>query len=184
VAEYVRDSMTLQTAGGESAVGSQDFQRIANIETIANGIINAIINGGLAWLMLAGVDSLTAGGDNSYIADTTATAFILPFILSLIVISLNRRKLNAGKISPVELSRGNRLHANLARFPESVWGQAFLFAVIATLVTTPLVIGLLWMAGLPAIPPADYAIFKGAWTGILAASLVRPAMLVALRAPA
>lgn len=176
--------MTLHTAGDESSAWSQEFQRTAKIETVANGIINAIINGVLAWLMLGGGDNLTPGGDNSYVADTAATAFVLPFILSLIVIFLNRRKLNAGKISPVELSPGKRLHALLARFPQSIWGQAFLFAVIATLVTTPLVIGLLWMAGLPEIPPATYAIFKGAWTGILAAALVRPAMLVALRVPA
>jgi hypothetical protein len=184
MAEYVRDRMTITASQEKSAAGNQEFQRTAKIETVANGIINAIINGVLAWLMLGGGGSLTPGGDNSYVADTAATAFVLPFILSLIVISLNRRKLRIGKMPPVELSPEKLLHARLARFPESIWAQAFLFGVIATLVTTPLVVGLLWMAGLPEIPPATYAIFKGAWTGILAAALVRPAMLVALRAPA
>jgi hypothetical protein len=176
--------MTALSSQEQYAAENQEFQRTVKIETVANGIINAVINGGLVWLMLGGGDSLTPSGDNSYVADTAVTAFVLPFILSLIVISLNRRKLKTGKISPVELSAGKLLHARLARFPESIWGQAFLFGVIATLVTTPLVVGLLWMAGLPEIPPATYAIFKGAWTGGLAAALVRPAMLVALRAPA
>ena len=75
--------MTEPSLQETSSVTHREFQRTARNETVANGVINAIINGGLAWLMLAGVDSLTAGGDNSYIADTTATAFILPFILSL-----------------------------------------------------------------------------------------------------
>ncbi len=173
--------MTLQTAGNEVSAHSQDFQRTVKIEASANGIINAIIIGGLAWLMLGGGDSLTPGGDNSYIADTAVTAFVLPFILSVIVISLNRRKRRAGKIPAVELCPDRPLHNTMSRFPESIWAQALLLAVIAMVVTTPLVIGLLWMAGLPDIPPATYAVFKGAWTGLLAAVLVPPALLLALQ---
>lgn len=163
---------------------NQDFQRSAKIETVANGTVNAILNGLLTWLILGGGDSLTLGGDNSYVVDTAATAFVFPFLLSLIMISLNRRKLSAGKIDAVQLSPENPLHAKLARLPESIWRQALVFAVIATLVTTPLVVGLLWLAGLHEIPPASYAIIKGAWTGMLAAALTLPIMLVARRASA
>ena len=173
--------MTLKTAGNELSGRSQDFQRTVKIEALANGIINAFINGGRAWLMLGGGDSLTPGGDNSYIADTVVTAFVLPFILSLIVISLTRRKRRAGKISAVELYAEKPLHNAISRFTERVWSQALLLAVIAVLVTAPLVIGLLWTAGLPDIPPATYAVLKGVWCGILAAALVLPAFLLALR---
>ena len=173
--------MTLRTAGNEVSARSQDFQRTVKMEAAANGVINAIINGGLVWLMLGGGDSLTAGGDNSYIADTVVTAFVLPFILSLIVISLNRRKRRAGKTPAVELCPENTLHNIVSQVPGSIWAQALLLAVIAMAVTTPLVIGLLWMAGLPDIPPATYAVFKGVWCGILAAALVPPAFLLALR---
>ena len=159
------------------------FERIAKIETLANGIINALLNGGLAWLTLGDGGHLTLGGENSYAADTAATAFVLPVLLSLIVISLNRRKLKNGAHQPIDLNPENALETLLARFPTSTWRQALMIGLIATALTTPLVVGLLWASGMQQIAPADYAVIKGLWTGLLAAALTRPALLLALGRP-
>ena len=169
---------------GTQLDATRKFQRTVAAETLANGLINAILNGVLAWLTLRSVGSLTLGGENSYIGDTAATAFVLPFILSLIIISLNRRKLRQGKIDAIELEPNKWLHAILIRFPTRLWAQALLLGLLATLITSPLVIGVLWATGLHEISPTDYAIIKGVWTGALAAALTLPALLLALGIPA
>ena len=142
-------------------------------------------NGVVAWLLLKGGNNLTLGGQHSYIVDIAATAFILPFIVTLIVIPLNRRKLAAGKAPRIQLDPGNSLHVLVMNFPSNLWLQALCFGAITMLIITPITITPLWALGIMEFTPLEYSIFKGVWAGLMAAAITPPMLLVALQeAPA
>jgi hypothetical protein len=63
MAEYVRYRMTAQASQDRSTAKNPEFEHTVKIETAANDIINAIINGGLAWLMLVAHRAPASGID-------------------------------------------------------------------------------------------------------------------------
>jgi hypothetical protein len=70
------------------------------------------------------------------------------------------------------------------RFPESTFKSALLFGLVGMLLIAPLTLAGFWLLGIEEIPPTQYAIFKGIWAGIIAAVLIVPMVLIALRKPA
>lgn len=150
-------------------------------EALVSGVSNTVFNGLIAWLLLRAGSNLTLGGEHNYVLDVAATAFILPFIVALIVIPLNRRKQAAGRAPQVQLNPSNTLHAVVMTFPKNLWAQASCFGFLTMLVITPLTIVPLWALGLHEFTPAAYAIFKGVWAGLMAAALTTPMLLLALQ---
>ena len=65
-------------------------------EALVGGVSNAIFNGLIAWLLLRSGPSLAWGGEHSFAVDVVATALLLPLIVALIVIPLQRGKLLQG----------------------------------------------------------------------------------------
>ena len=150
-------------------------------EILVSGISNAFFNGLIAWLLLRAGDNLTLTGEHSYAIDVAATAFILPFIVTLIVIPLNQRKLAAGKLAGIQLDPGHCLGASLMRFPAGLWSRALSFGSLTMLIVTPLTLLPLWVLGLHEFTPVAYALFKGVWAGLVAAALTTPMLLLALQ---
>jgi hypothetical protein len=161
--------------------GSQSVSSTIRHEMLVSGISNTVFNGLIAWLLLRAGSNLTLAGEHSYAVDVMATAFILPFIVTLIVIPLNRRKLAANKVPSVFLNTDNWLQASLLRFPDSLWGRAFWFGLLSMLIVTPLTLTPLWALGIHEFTPLSYSIFKGVWAGLMAAALTTPMLLLALR---
>jgi hypothetical protein len=153
-------------------------------EVLVGGISNTIFNGLIAWLLLRNGPALAWGGEHSFVVDVIATALLLPFIVALIVIPLQRSKLNKGKLQPISLGPDSALQSLANRFPTSTFKSALLFGLIGTLVIAPLTLLGFYLAGIETIPPTAYAVFKGIWAGLMAGVLVIPMVLVALRAPA
>jgi hypothetical protein len=150
-------------------------------ESLVSGISNLVFNGVIAWLLLRSGSKLTLGGENNYAVDIAATAFILPFIVALIVIPLNRRKLAAGKAPGVKLDRRLPLQAFLLRFPKGLGWQACWIALLAAVVFTPLTLAILWALDVQEFTPTAYAVFKGCWAGLLAATITGPLLMLALQ---
>jgi len=150
-------------------------------EIMVSGFSNTLFNGLIAWLLLRAGSNLTLTGEHSYAIDVAATAFILPFIVTLIVIPLNQRKLAAGKIAAIRLEGDRWLHAGLMRFPTGLWMRALYFGGLAMLIVTPLTLLPLWALGLTEFTPVAYSIFKGVWAGLMAAALTTPMLLLALQ---
>jgi len=149
--------------------------------TLVSGASNMVFNGLAAWLLLGGGANLTFAGNHSFAVDVAATAFILPFIVTLIVIPLNRRKRVANKLDAVRLDPAHWLEARLLGFPNQLTLQACIFGAATLLLATPLTLLPLWLLGIHEFTPLGYSVFKGVWAGLIAAALTRPMLLLAVR---
>lgn len=150
-------------------------------EALVGGVSNAVFNGLIAWWLLKGGSNLMWSGGNSFVVDILATAFILPFIVALIVIPLQKRKLAKGKIETMDFGPGSQLQTWVNRLPASTLGNAFYFGLAGICVAAPLPLAGFYLAGIEQIIPLHYAIFKGLWAGSMAAVLVVPMVVSALR---
>ena len=152
-------------------------------EVLVGGISNAIFNGLIAWLLIKNGPALAWGGEHSFAVDVIATALLLPLIVALIVIPLQRSKLRKGKLQPISLGSTSRIQALADRFPASTFKSALLFGLLGMCVIAPLTLLGFYLVGVQQVPPLNYAIFKGLWAGAMAGALVIPMVLCALRAP-
>ena len=160
---------------------SHDVNSHLRKEALVGGLSNAFFNGLIAWLLMKNGPDLAWTGQHSFVIDVIATAFLLPLIVALIVIPLQRSKLRKGKLAAVSLPEGSALGTFAARFPSSTWKSALLFGLLGTLTFAPLALFGFYLAGVTTLSPEFYAPFKGAWAGVMAAVLVVPMVLVALR---
>ena len=142
-----------------------------------------MFNGLIAWWLLAGGSALGWTGDSSFVIDIFATAFLLPFIVALIVMPLQKRKLNKGQLSTIDLGAGSPLQSIVNRLPGSTLANAFCFGLAGMCLIAPLPLLGFYLAGVEQIAPLNYAIFKGLWAGLMAAVLVVPMVMSALRDP-
>ena len=145
------------------------------------GVSNAFFNGVIAWLLLRGGGQLTLAGERSYAVDILATAFILPFIVTLIVIPLARRKRDKGVLPAVTLDESHWLESRLRHFPAGLGVRALCLGAIGLLLFAPLTLLPLWLIGVDSFTPLAFAVFKGAWAGVLAAALTPLMLLLAAR---
>lgn len=152
-------------------------------EATVNGISNLVFNGVIAWLLLRGGDALQWGGKHSFTIDLFATAFILPFIVALIVIPLQRRKVRLQQVAAIDLNLANHLQNIVSRLPQSLFINALLFGFAGALIFAPLALLGFWALDIEQILPLNYAIFKGFWAGLMALILVVPMLMVGLRKP-
>ena len=159
------------------------YQPYLRREITTNGLTNAFFNGVICWYLIKAKADLTWWGDHSFAGDILATALILPWIVAMIVIPLQRRKVRKGKIQPWHCDSSSSAALQLLnRFPQSLWLNGIYFGLLGLLVVAPLTLLLLWIVGASLFTPMEYAIFKGVWAGCLAATTVIPMLLVGLRA--
>lgn len=153
-------------------------------EALVSGLSNTVFNGVIAWLLLRNGPALAWDGQHSFAVDVTATAFILPLIVALIVIPLQRGKLHKGKLQSINLGPESLLQSVADRFPTSTFKGAMLFGLIGMCLIAPLTLAGFFLLGIETVAPLHYAIFKGLWAGAIAAVLVLPMVLLALRGEA
>ncbi|MEH6588017.1 MAG: hypothetical protein V7720_15770 [Halioglobus sp.] len=152
-------------------------------EALVGGISNTFFNGIIAWLLLRSGPALQWGGEHSFVVDIIATALLLPLIVALIVIPLQRSKVKKGKLHTMSLQSSSAIQRFANRFPYSTGKSAPLFGLAGMLVIAPLTLLGFYLLGISAVTPLHYAIFKGLWAGGMAAVMVLPMVLVALRDP-
>lgn len=162
-----------------SATGSEHIRR----EILVCGVSNAIFNGLAVWLMKKNGPDLLWGGANSFAVDIVATGLLLPFIVALIVIPLQRGKLNKGQLQPIDLGPASSMQALADRFPSATFRSAGLFGLAGMLLVAPLTLAGFYLVGVEQVSPLHYALFKAVWTGLIAAVMVVPMVLIGLRAP-
>ena len=140
-----------------------------------------IFNGLIAWLLLRGGPALGWSGAGSFVGDIFATALLLPFIVGLIVIPLQRKKLNSGKLQPINLGPDSFVQSLADRFPHTTFKSALMFGLVGMCIIAPVTLLGFYLVGVQEVAPLNYAIFKGVWAGLMAGVLVIPMVLVALR---
>ena len=150
-------------------------------EALVGGVSNAFFNGLIAWLLLRNGPALAWGGEHSFAVDVVATSLLLPLIIALIVIPLQRSKLSKGKLQSINLGSDSRLQAIANYFPASTFKSALLFGLLGMCLIAPLTLAVFFALGIDSVAPLHYALFKGIWAGLMAAVLVLPMVLLALR---
>jgi hypothetical protein len=150
-------------------------------EVLVGGISNTIFNGLIAWLLLRNGPALAWGGEHSFAVDVIATALLLPLIVALIVIPLQRSKLRKGKLQPIDLGSQSFFQGLANRLPSSTFKSALVFGLLGMCAIAPLTLAGFYLIGVQQVPPLNYAIFKGLWAGLMAGVLVVPMVLLALR---
>ena len=150
-------------------------------EILVGGISNMIFNGLIAWLLMKSGPALAWGGDHSFAVDVIATGLLLPFIVALIVIPLQRGKLNKGKLQPIDLGKSSFMQRAADKLPASTFKSALLFGLFGMCVIAPLTLAGFHLVGVEQVSPLHYSLFKGIWAGLMAAVLVVPMVLLALR---
>jgi hypothetical protein len=149
-------------------------------ESTINFITNAFFNGVIAWFLLRGGSDLTMWGEHSFAIDLMATSFVLLFIVTLIVIPLQRRKVLRGDIAGIRWQDNLFLHRQLQRFPDSAWRCGVLIGAIGLLFFIPLTLLPMSALGINHFTPEAYAVFKGLWAGLIAGLMMGPMILLGL----
>ena len=165
---------------GNDIMANSDTAHLQH-EALVGGVSNAFFNGLIAWLLLRNGPALAWGGEHSFAVDVIATSLLLPLIIALIVIPLQRSKLSRGKLHSINLGAGSRLQGIADRFPTSTFKSALLFGLLGICLIAPLTLAGFFALGIDSVAPLHYAVFKGIWAGLMAAVLVLPMVLLALR---
>lgn len=153
-------------------------------EAIVNGCTNAIFNGVIAWYLIKDVGHMPFWSADGIAVDIAATSAILLFIVALIVIPLNRRKVRKGEIPPLQWDPDKHLHRLWRRFPSGLFAQALCFALLGLLVVAPVTFLPYWLLGIEGMDSRSYAVVKGIWAGIMAGIMVVPMIQIGLASPA
>lgn len=141
-------------------------------------VINLVINGLLTWLLLRGKPAFDAWGEHGYGVDMLLTGFFLSALITVFIIKLNRAQIANGKHEALAQSELGTI-ARLA--PRNDWLSSLVFGVAGTLFALTTV-GVMELLPLPPFEALGYAVFKGVWSGVLAALLVPSAIRIGLRA--
>ena len=95
-------------AGCIARLSSEHRRFLIVDQVIGAGIINFILNAGIAWAIARALARVPLWGNPSIANDTVATAFLLPFITCVIVTPLIRKKIVAGGLQPLPEACGSR----------------------------------------------------------------------------
>lgn len=109
---------------------------------IGAAVVNFLLNGAIAWLLFRGVAQVPLWGQQSIVGDTIGTCFFLPFLTTLIVTPLVRRRVTAGTLAALGWTR--ETHRGLGWLPSGTGRRALVLGVVCALVVAPLSV---WVLG-------------------------------------
>jgi len=141
-------------------------------------VINALLNGGLAWLALRHHAPVTMGGDPGIARDVLGTLFILPFLVALIANRLAKHGAQSKGLEPFRF--GIEVPAWVRRLPSGRYARAALLGLVALVVLGPVLIGLLKALGVEAMSLGAFVVFKAVLAGALAGVVTPVSALYAL----
>ncbi len=145
-----------------------------------NGLANTLANGGICWWLIQDKGPVGWWGSSNFGGDLLATGFILPFIIALIVIPLHNKKVRSGSLTTVPADLVPRWMVWVLGMPQSLWLRGVLFGLIGVVVFALPTLGLLALLEVNTLTPAQYALFKGVWAGLVAFILVMPMTALAM----
>ncbi|TNF35814.1 MAG: hypothetical protein EP312_02850 [Gammaproteobacteria bacterium] len=148
-----------------------------------NGVSNAVFNGLAAWPTFKGIEALPFWGNPGMALDIAATATILVFIVTLILVPVARMKRRKGKLPPFQWDERQLWQRFFQRFPQGLLARACCYALIGLLVIAPLSWLPYLLLDINSLPGTTYAIVKGVWAGVIAAIICIPILLTGMADP-
>lgn len=156
-------------------MSAQTRVRFIVSQQVAPAIINALINGWIAWGMHREPSAVELWGDGGYATDLIATGVLLPGITWLIVHPMLRKQAAAGKAPVTDGVPVPRLAPFL---PAGFWSGAAVIGAVGGGIGL-LMSGLMHLLGAPSFSGGEYAWFKGLYGGLLPV-LLQPSMVFAI----
>lgn len=145
-----------------------------------NGLANTLANGGICWWLIQDKGPVGWWGGSNFGGDLLATGFILPFIVALIVIPLHNHKVRSGSLPTISVDLIPRWIHWVLVMPRNLWLRGALFGLIGVLVFSLPTLVFLALLKVDTFSPAQYALFKGVWAGLVAFILVIPMTALAM----
>lgn len=136
-------------------------------QVIGGGVINGLLNALLGWLSFRHHDRVPMHGDPSIVADTIATAVLLPLIACLIVTPLVRKAIKAGKVEPL------RARSIVLWLPRLSFLRGLVLGLLTLATLAPLMLGLYLLFGVETLSVTSFVIIKALYAGVMAA-LISP----------
>ena len=144
-------------------------------QQLTPGLINALINGLIAWSMHRNTAVLGLWTEGGYATDLIATGLLLPAISWLILKSLLGRQVRQGKAPQLDALPPPKL---LPFMPNGLWRGAFVIGLMGMILVGLSSVLLLQVLGSPEIVGGDYALFKGLFA-LLLTVVLQPTMVFA-----
>ena len=149
-------------------------------ESRNNFVINLAINGAIAWFTFKQQHTIFMWGDKSFAPDLLITVTLLSLILSAIVMLIHRKKAAKGTLNTLTWRTESWFHRILKYFPENTLSASLYFALAGFLLFGLPTIAIFYALGVTELTALQYAIFKGIWTGVIAALLIPPVITLSL----
>lgn len=127
-------------------------------------VFNCLLNGLIAWALFRSSTTVPLWGPSSVGVDLLATAFILPFLTSVIVSAIVTRQLGSGKVPALPPSQ----LPNWRWYLRSSSMRGLLLAAAGILFGTLPVLWALSLGQAQPFPVADFVAFKALWSALLA----------------
>ncbi len=157
-----------------------DVGTIIRKETLGQGIGNIVANGLIAWSLLKDREALDLWAFDGIAFDVALTCLLLSLIVAWIVMGTQRSRLKKGKVAAVEPDANNKWHRFLLKAPRATGWAAVCFGLVGLFIVAPVTLLAFQLLGIHSTAPMNYIVFKALWTGVMAASIVTPAVYIAL----
>jgi hypothetical protein len=179
-----RQNTPLEPRYGHEEIGMESAERHRRLLLVEQGVnafvINVVLNGLIAWLLLRNETILPLWGDGGIGPDLLITAFIMPFAICLIVSTILTRQIASGKLPGLPAVRVPA--SGLHRRPLIL--RSVLLGLAGVLGAALPIVALLDLAGANGIDAQHYVIWKALWAGLLALFVSPPTAWWALAAAA
>ena len=146
---------------------------------IGAGVVNLLINAGIAWLLFRGMEVVPLWGQQSIAGDTIGTAFVLPFLSTLVASAIVRSQVRSGYVPAIALSATSVLR----KLPRSLAGRGAVLGAICIVATGLPTAAALDAAGVAEMAFGQFVTFKALFAAALGA-LVTPVIARAALADA
>jgi hypothetical protein len=140
---------------------------------VGAAVVNFAINAAIAWAMFRGAPSVPLWGQQSIMADTLGTCFMLPFITCLVVTPMARRHVRAGRVPALGWTRAS--HPALSWLPRRTAARGAVLGLACVATFAPVAWVGLGHYGVADLSVGGFVLFKGSFAAATAA-LVTPAI--------
>jgi len=149
----------------------QSVSEYARTQGLIAALINAVLNPVLAWVSNRDMEFMTLSGNRSIIMDTAITSLVVSLLVALFVTWGVRRDLKAGRLTLTNAFSWKK-HL-LSCLPTQAWALGLMLGFGIAFVVILLTLALFHLIGISGFSFAAFALFKAAYTGLLAFVVTR-----------
>jgi hypothetical protein len=133
---------------------------------IGAGVFNVALNAGIAWAMFRGLETVPLWGQQSIAGDTIGTAFMLPFLTTLIASRVVRGHVRRGRVAAMSWADG------AARFvPRRLSRRGALLGIVCLVAVALPAAAALGALGVERMSFGTFITFKALFAGVLATAV-------------